>query len=108
VEGNAPHRGHRRVCEGDGVHVGLSHGMVEVKLFLCSCQHYDTYVDLHVKYLVFLSDFNQIWIFLTDFHKSLRIKLHENLSGGSRAFTCRQMGRWTDMTNLIGSFCENT
>jgi len=50
---------------------------------ICSCQHYKTYVDFHVKCLVFLSDFNQIWIFLGDFHKSLHIKLHENLSGGS-------------------------
>lgn len=75
---------------------------------MCSCQHYEPYVDLHIKYLVFLSNFNQIWIFLTDFRKSLHIKFHENLSGWSRAFTCRQMGRRTDVTNLIGSCHENT
>jgi len=34
VEGNDPHGGHGRVCEGDGARVGVSHGMVEVKL-LC-------------------------------------------------------------------------
>jgi len=34
VEGNVPHGGHRRVCEGDMAHVGVSHGMAEVKL-LC-------------------------------------------------------------------------
>ena len=34
MEGNDPHGGHGRVCEGDRAHVGVSHGMVEVKL-LC-------------------------------------------------------------------------
>jgi len=34
VEDNDPHGGHGCVCEGDRVHVGVNHGMVEVKL-LC-------------------------------------------------------------------------
>jgi hypothetical protein len=34
LEGNYPHGGHGRVCEGDMAHVGVSHGMAEVKL-LC-------------------------------------------------------------------------
>ena len=34
VEGNDLHGGHGRVCEGDRARVGVSHGMVEVKL-LC-------------------------------------------------------------------------
>jgi hypothetical protein len=34
VKGNDPHGGHRRVCEGDRARVGVSHGIVEVKL-LC-------------------------------------------------------------------------
>ena len=34
MEGNNPHGGHRHICEGDRVGVGVSHGMVEVKL-LC-------------------------------------------------------------------------
>jgi hypothetical protein len=34
VEGNDPHGGHGRVCEGDRARVGVSHGMVEVKI-LC-------------------------------------------------------------------------
>jgi len=29
VEGNNPHGGHRRVCEGDMARVGVSHGMAE-------------------------------------------------------------------------------
>jgi hypothetical protein len=38
----------------------------------------------NVKCSIFLSDFNRIWIFLTDFYESLNIKCNENLSGGSR------------------------
>jgi len=34
VEGNDPYGGHGRVCEGDRACVGVSHGVVEVKL-LC-------------------------------------------------------------------------
>jgi hypothetical protein len=34
VEGNVPHGGRRRVCEGDMAHVGVSHGMAEFKLFI--------------------------------------------------------------------------
>jgi hypothetical protein len=32
VEGNDPHGGHVRVCEGDMARVGVSHGMGKVKL----------------------------------------------------------------------------
>ena len=34
MEGNNQHAGHRCICEGDTAHVGVSHGIVEVKL-LC-------------------------------------------------------------------------
>jgi hypothetical protein len=34
VEGNDPHGGHGRLCEGDRVRVGVSHRMAEVTL-LC-------------------------------------------------------------------------
>jgi hypothetical protein len=34
VDGNNTHGSHRRLCKGDRVRVGVSHGMVEVKL-LC-------------------------------------------------------------------------
>ena len=34
MEGEDPRGGHRQVCEGDRARVGVSHGMVEVKL-LC-------------------------------------------------------------------------
>ena len=34
MEGNDPHGGHKYVCEGERARVGVSHGMVKVKL-LC-------------------------------------------------------------------------
>ena len=34
MEGNDPHGGHGRMCEGDRARVGESHGVIEVKL-LC-------------------------------------------------------------------------
>jgi hypothetical protein len=46
------------------------------------------YIDLRVKYPLFLSDFNETWIFSTDFRKSWNIIFYENPSGGSRVFPC--------------------
>ena len=63
-----------------------------------------TYVGRHVKPPICFPDFNQIWIFSTDFHGSPIIKFHRNQSNGSRRGTCRL----TDETKLIGAFrgCE--
>jgi len=59
-------------------------------------------IGLHVRYLLFLSDFNETWIFMTDFQKYSSIKFHENLSSGSWVVPCRE----TDMTKLIVTFCN--
>lgn len=42
-----------------------------------------TYLDLHLKFLMLLPDFNQIWIFMTDFLKLPNIKCHGKPSSGS-------------------------
>jgi predicted metal-binding protein len=60
------------------------------------------YIGLDVKCPLFFSDFNEIWIFLTDFRKITIIKFHENNSSGSR----RTDGE-TDMTKLLVAFLNS-
>jgi hypothetical protein len=44
----------------------------------------ETYVGLHVKWLIFLSDFKQTRIFSTKFRKvSTNIEIHNNLPSGT-------------------------
>jgi len=54
----------------------------------------------HVKYSLFLPDFNETRIFLAYFLKVLNIKFQENPSSGSRDVPDRQ----TDMTKLLVTF----
>ena len=83
-----------------------------VKHFLLHAQlneiRLNMYSGLHVKYLLFLSDFNETGIFSTDFEKRSKIKFHEILSSGSRVV---QWGRTdglaygqTEMTKIIVVF----
>jgi hypothetical protein len=44
AEGNDRHGGHRHVCEGNRARVGMSHGMVEVKLLCFILIKYRIYV----------------------------------------------------------------
>jgi hypothetical protein len=50
------------------------------------------YQGLHVKYLLFESDFNKTSTFSTDFWKCSNVKFHETPSSGSKAVPCG----WTD------------
>ena len=55
----------------------------------------------HVKYRLFLSDFNETWIFCTQFRKKYSsIKFRENPASGTEDVAC---GR-TDMTKIIVAF----
>ena len=59
------------------------------------CYHTCTYIGLlHVKYRLLLSDFSEIWIFLTDFWSS--IKFREYSSSGSRVipFEHKDKHKW--------------
>jgi hypothetical protein len=58
------------------------------------------YIGLHVKYQVFLLDFNENWIFSESCRKYSNIKFHENTFRGSPDDTCRRTG----MTELIVLF----
>ena len=58
------------------------------------------YISLYVKYMVFLSEFNETWIFSTDFRIPSDIICHENPSSGSRVIPCgRVVGRTERQTD---------
>jgi hypothetical protein len=57
------------------------------------------YISLHVKYPLFFPDFNESWIFLTDFKKKYaNTKFHENPFSGNRVVSCGQTDGPTDLT----------
>jgi len=60
----------------------------------------ETYIGLHAKYLLFLSDFIWTWIFLTDFRKILK----RQIIWKSVVSCDGQAGRRTDMAKLIVNF----
>jgi len=66
------------------------------------------YTGLHVKYPLFVSDFNETWLYWTCFEKYSNTKFHENSSSGSQVVPCRlmdgQTDRQTDMTKLTVTF----
>jgi len=61
------------------------------------------YIGLHVKYPLFLSDFNRASIFLTDFRKILKYQISQNSVQWAGCFSMRTKGR-TDMTKLTVFF----
>ena len=67
------------------------------------------YVGIHVKCSLYLSDFNEDWIFLTDFRKIL-LHFMKNPSSGNRVVPCEQTDRQTDRheetKKRFSQFCE--
>jgi len=64
------------------------------------------YSGLHIKCSLFLSDFSQISIFLTDFYRNPPYKISQNLSSGSCVDTCGQMDRHNKVDKCFSSLCE--
>jgi hypothetical protein len=54
------------------------------------------YIDIHVKYPLFLSDCDETRIFSTDIQKYFNMKWHKNPSGGSRVFPGGKTDGYTD------------
>jgi hypothetical protein len=64
------------------------------------------YICLQVKYLLFLSDFNQIWIILTYFKKILNIKLHDNPSTTSHVVQCWCKEKYYEANSCFSQCCK--
>ena len=62
------------------------------------------YVGLHVKYPLFLSHFNEIWIFSIDFSKNAQLFMKISSVGDELFHTDGQTDSQTDMTNIIVAF----
>jgi hypothetical protein len=62
------------------------------------------YLGLHGKCPIFLTDFNKILTFLTDFDRSSQHQISVNSSGGNRADTGEQSDGRPDVMALTGAF----
>jgi hypothetical protein len=62
------------------------------------------YTGIHVKYPLFLSDFNETCIFLTVFAKYSNTKFHENLLNRRIVVACGQTYGRTDIAILTVAF----
>jgi hypothetical protein len=63
------------------------------------------YTGLHVKYLLFLSHFNNTWIFSTDSRKNAQLSnFKKTHSVGVEPHADRQTDRRTDKTMLLVAF----
>jgi len=62
------------------------------------------YIDLYVKYPLFLSDFNKTVIYSTDLQKKREVKFHGNPSSGSQVVPWKRTDGQMDMTKIIVAF----
>ena len=66
-----------------------------------------TYLGLYVPFPIFLSDFNQICSFWTDFHAGPQSQIHAINFSVSRPNTCTETDRQMDNWTLIGAFRDD-
>ena len=69
------------------------------------------YIDMIIQYPLFLSDFNETWIFSPDFRKILKYQISWKTVQWEPSCSIRkdrrsdgQTDRWTDMTKIIVAF----
>ena len=62
------------------------------------------YLNLHVIFLMFLSDIRAKWNLSTNFSEVQLDNLHQNLSIGSRVVSSGQTDEWTYVTKLAVAF----
>ena len=68
------------------------------------------YIGIHVKYPLFLSDFNEAWIFSTDFRKTLKYRILWKFVQWEPSCSMRTEGRQTDMKkeqSLFSNFANS-
>ena len=66
------------------------------------CRKY-TYIGIHVKYTLFLSDFNETWIYSTYFLKILQYQISRKSVEREPSFSCRLSDGWTDTRDEANS-----
>ena len=63
------------------------------------------YMGLHVKYPLFVSYFNETWIFSTEFRKILNYKIALNTSSGSPVVPCGRKDRYDEANSRFSQLC---
>ena len=66
------------------------------------------YIGIHIKYRLFLSDFNETWIFSIDLKKYSNIKIQESVFSGSRGGQCGRTARHDEANSRFSQFRDRT
>jgi len=77
-----------------------------VKRFSFWEEFIEMYKGLHVKYPLFLSDFNETGVFSRQFRK-IHIKFHKNSSRESRVVPCDRADTHDAASSRFSQFCEH-
>jgi hypothetical protein len=64
------------------------------------------YIELHVTYLLLVSDFNETWIFSTYFRKTMNSQISRKASSGSRVVLRGRTDKHNEADSRFSQFCE--